>query len=102
MKWESKRFLIEIVFSKNWKDGIPKNPNVEKWLVQVTDKFTADEYCPNDNEFKLLTNSMNDRELKMLSEALKIKEKHNRLNLKNPEKREIENHIHKLAKEVVS
>lgn len=96
-KLETERFVIEIVTSNNWKKGKPINPKIPKWLVKVTDKFTHDEYSPTDTEFQFLTSTMDEIELILLSGALRIKERHNSANLKNPEKRPIELYIHNLA-----
>jgi len=100
-KLETNRYIIEIFSSNNWRKGNPIDPNIKKWLVKVTDKVTHDEFFPENPELKLLTSTMNEIDLIILSWALKIKERHNFGNLKNPEKRPIESYIHKDRKSVV-
>lgn len=98
-KIETDRFIMEIIESPNWKEGVPINAKIPKWLVKVKDKFIHDEYCPEDREFQLLTKTMDDIELLLLNGLIKIKERHNFANLKNPERRFIETHIDRIVKE---
>lgn len=98
-KIETKRFVMEIIESPNWKEGIPINPKIPKWLVKMNDKAIHDEYYPNDPELQRLIATMDDIELLLLNGLLKIKERHNFANLKNPEKRPVEFHIERLVRE---
>jgi len=100
-KVETKRFIMEIIPSRSWRKGEPINPKIPKWLVKVSDKFTHDEYFPDDQELKMLTSTMDEIELILFNYMLNIKERHNFANLKNPENRSIERYIHELAKEEV-
>jgi len=94
---DTDRFILEIISSSNWKKGEPINPKIPKWLVKVTDRFTQDEYYPTDMEFALLSKTMDEDEIFLLSAIVKLKERHNRANLKNPENRAIEAYIHQLS-----
>ena len=94
---ETKRFVIMIVESPNWKGGKPIDPAVPKWLIKIRDKFLKEEYCPTDEELVWLAKTMSEDDLKVLSQALLLKEKHNRMNLKNPEKRPVEDYIHSIV-----
>jgi hypothetical protein len=87
---ETERCIVTIVSTFNWKGGIPIDPSIPKWLVKIHDKFLHDEYVPMDNEFKFLISTLDEGSLSVIYEAFKIKEKHNKANLKNPEDRKIE------------
>jgi len=84
---ETPRCIIQIVATWNWKRGKPINPKIQKWLVKITDKWLQDEYFPHDKEFALIVNWLDEESLEVISEAFRLKEQHNRANLKNPESR---------------
>jgi len=90
--WEktTQRCVVQIISSSNWKAGIPLNPQIPKWLVKITDRFTQDTYVPTDDELILITHTLDSESLTLVAEAFSVKEKHNRANLKNPESRKKE------------
>jgi len=89
---ETKRAKIAVVSTSNWKSGIPKNPNIPKYLVWIWDKW-IEPYgtCPTDRELVVVANTLPLTELLLVAEAFDIKEEHNYKNLKNPESRKKEN-----------
>jgi len=90
-RWDTKRSIVELIASTNWKSGIPKDPTIPKYLVQVFDKAVdAEPYVPTDPQLRLLSFQWRGQDLKNLVEALQLKETHNLPNLKNPEPRKIE------------
>ncbi len=91
--WEkfTGRATIQIITSSNWKKGIPKDPKIPKHLVKVIDHHLHDEYCPTDHELLTFIPHVFDQVTKeAIAEAFKLKEKHNRANLVNPEIRKKE------------
>jgi len=100
---ETQNSLVQIITTPNWKSGIPINPKIPKYLIRVFDKIIDTEpYVPTDLEFQLLSHQWRGKDLENLVEALRIKEKHNLANLKNPEPRKIERLLNVKAKGIKS
>lgn len=101
--WEksSERCIVQIITSPNWKEGIPLDPTIPKWLVKIKDLHLKDEYCPTDQELlNFIPNTMDKESMKIIAEAFEIKEKHNKANLVNPEIRKKEKIFRRLAYEI--
>lgn len=98
--WEKRteRATIQVIATPNWKEGIPKNPKIPKWLVKIHDHLLDYEYCPTDEQLEKLPSVLPPECLALVVEAFKIKEEHNRRNLKNPEIRKKEEILAKLEK----
>lgn len=97
--WEkfTSRATIQIITTPNWKKGIPKDSSIPKHLVKIIDHHLHDEYCPTDWELlNFIPNVFDQVTKETIAEAFKLKEKHNRANLVNPEIRKKEKMYRKL------
>jgi hypothetical protein len=74
-----------------------KDPSIPKWLVWIRDNMLHEEWVPADWEFDFLLNILDGDSLRILGEAFRIKEEHNRRNLKNPEIRKKEEMFRRLS-----
>jgi hypothetical protein len=86
--WQKHTYWVEVrIVKANWGKGNPIDPKIPKYVVLLKDRRIDDDFYPicAGQQLELAKIQLDSESLTLLKEAWKLKETHNRQNLKNPE-----------------